>query len=151
MQAESKAEQTKAIFGQKICDVMKKEREKSPLALIPSFLKESIDEILVRGLKNENLFSQANSPAKLDSLKSVIDKGEKYDLSKESPVLLSRLIKAYLKSLPEPLIPVKHYKDFASALSNHGQIFFIFLDLIQKIKKISHKEKWTAKGNQGAL
>jgi hypothetical protein len=117
--------QKKKIFGLNLDELVKKEKLKAKE--IPKFLQEIIMQILLRGLNVENLFLHSNSIVdKIDSLVAKIDNKQKYDLSNESPFVLSLVIKKFFKSLPEPLIPVQHYSTFLEG----NFIFILYFILI---------------------
>ena len=104
-------ENNRCIFGIYLDELMKQEKGKSHG--IPSFIQEIISQIILRGLNKENLFVNSNQVSdKVELLASKIDTKQKYDVTNESPIVLSLVMKKFFKNLPEPLIPIQMYQTF---------------------------------------
>eukprot|EP01130_Rhizamoeba_saxonica_P016953 TRINITY_DN7968_c0_g1_i1.p1 TRINITY_DN7968_c0_g1~~TRINITY_DN7968_c0_g1_i1.p1 ORF type:complete len:751 (+),score=128.51 TRINITY_DN7968_c0_g1_i1:81-2333(+) len=84
---------------------------------IPAVLKYMCDYIIKHGTHIPNLFRKSYDLEKLESLKQEFDAGHFYDCG--SVVAVGKLLKIFLRELPEPIIPHTAYQSAIIIVSNH--------------------------------
>eukprot|EP01120_Amphizonella_sp_Union-15-10_P013778 TRINITY_DN6494_c0_g1_i1.p1 TRINITY_DN6494_c0_g1~~TRINITY_DN6494_c0_g1_i1.p1 ORF type:complete len:697 (+),score=150.03 TRINITY_DN6494_c0_g1_i1:79-2169(+) len=117
-----------SVFGVSLQELVL--REQRP---IPSFFQYAVEYIDANGLEMQGLFRIEVHKDEVLELKGQIDAGS-LDFSKvKSPHVVCILIKQYLRSLPDPLIPSNKYLSFINADSESPETKK--LSLIQELIK----------------
>ncbi|BFZ61738.1 hypothetical protein YB2330_002813 [Saitoella coloradoensis] len=94
-----------AMFGLRLEDVMGHEGENG----LPRVVRDVINYLRAEGLNVEGIFRRSPSSAVLKQVKSAYDRDQNISLSDYDPFLAASLLKLYLRSLPEPIIPADLY------------------------------------------
>uniref|UniRef100_A0A914QYE7 Uncharacterized protein n=1 Tax=Panagrolaimus davidi TaxID=227884 RepID=A0A914QYE7_9BILA len=77
-------------------------------AEIPKIVEKCIEEIEKRGLKTVGIYRMSGSEEEIEALKNKFDGGSEVDLTVIKDIhSICSLLKLYLRSLPNPLIPCK--------------------------------------------
>ncbi|CAF2227618.1 unnamed protein product [Rotaria magnacalcarata] len=99
------------IFGQSLEDTYKYSRDKN--SLVPLIVRQCCDYLLEHGLTFVGLFRVPGKQTAIKELRDLYDRGFSIELkSSYSPATISSLLKNYLQSLPEPIIPTKCFDEF---------------------------------------
>ncbi len=105
------------VFGQPLDEVMARERERDSNAVVPRCVRDGISYIFRRGLAVEGIFRLSGAKGEVDGLKQAYDDGEEVDLNTlRDPNVVASMLKAYLRELPEPLLPVRDYDAYLGAV-----------------------------------
>lgn len=104
------------VFGSSLSVLISNDSEENDEQIIPFLVEECIvylnrDDVL----KNEGLFRQSGKSTDIQDMKRSYDAGKYITLFNASdPHVVTGLLKLYLRSLPEPLIPFSSYEQFIS-------------------------------------
>ncbi|CAF1260883.1 unnamed protein product [Rotaria sordida] len=99
------------IFGQSLEDTYKYSRDKT--SFVPLIVRQCCEYLLEHGLTFVGLFRIPGKQSTIKELRDMYDRGLLVELkSSYSPATISSLLKTYLQSLPEPIIPIKYFDEF---------------------------------------
>jgi hypothetical protein len=99
------------IFGQSLEDTYKYSRDKT--SLVPLIVRQCCEYLLEYGSTFVGLFRIPGKQSSIKELRDMYDRGMKIELNNSySPATISSLLKIYLQSLPEPIIPIKCFDEF---------------------------------------
>lgn len=81
---------------------------------VPPLIEELITVIELKGLYTEGIYRKSGTTSKISELKSLLDRneGEKIDLDEYSVHVLTAVLKAFFREMPEPLMTYDLYNDF---------------------------------------
>ncbi|CAF0790114.1 unnamed protein product [Rotaria sp. Silwood1] len=100
-----------AIFGQSLEDTYKYSLDKT--TLVPLIVRQCCEYLLEYGSTFVGLFRIPGKQSSIKELRDMYDRGLSIKLNNSySPATVSSLLKIYLQSLPEPIIPVKNFDEF---------------------------------------
>jgi len=85
--------------------------------MIPPFLDTIFIELEKRGFKRVGIFRISASFDKIEELKIKIDKEENINYSELDEILLSCILKLFLREIPEPLFTLQYYGEWLSLLN----------------------------------
>ncbi|ELU03447.1 hypothetical protein CAPTEDRAFT_135059, partial [Capitella teleta] len=99
------------IFGQAVDETMKYEHIKDPHKKVPTIVEMCVDYLRNNALDIEGLFRLPGRNSFVKELKEMFDVGERPDfVALQTDVhSVASLLKAYLRDLPESIIPVQFY------------------------------------------
>jgi len=127
------------VYGKNIAELMKKTNNQLPFILTKSF--EFLDR--ERALRSIGLFRLNGQKDEVSKLKHQLDDcNEDYEIpSNTDPHVVTTVIKKYLRSLPQPLIPYSYYNDFfkTSDIENEDQRCTQIKELLKKIPSEHYK------------
>eukprot|EP00057_Strongylocentrotus_purpuratus_P018664 XP_011673138.1 PREDICTED: rho GTPase-activating protein 22 isoform X3 [Strongylocentrotus purpuratus] len=105
------------IFGQSLLDTLTSEST-TTTKQIPSIIEQCVRFIKNHGMYEEGIFRLPGRTNKVKELQDLFDIGEKPDFEelKADVHTIASLLKLYLRSLPEPVIPWQHYEHFFEAI-----------------------------------
>ncbi|XP_072165637.1 rho GTPase-activating protein 24-like [Diadema setosum] len=105
------------IFGQSLLDTITNESH-TTTRQIPSIVEQCVTFIKKHGLMEEGIFRLPGRTNKVKELQDSFDEGKKPDFEglKADVHTVASLLKLYLRSLPEPVIPWQHYDHFFDAI-----------------------------------
>ncbi|XP_041452414.1 rho GTPase-activating protein 24-like isoform X4 [Lytechinus variegatus] len=105
------------IFGQSLLDTLTSEST-TTTKQIPSIIEQCVTFIKNHGLYEEGIFRLPGRTNKVKELQDLYDVGVKPDFEelKSDVHTVASLLKLYLRSLPEPVIPWQHYEHFYEAI-----------------------------------
>jgi len=89
-----------------------------PLFQLPPFLTQCIKFLSSDGIDQEGIFRVSHISAEVLAYREFFDTGVEIDLHGTNPHCVSALIKAWLRELPEPLIPNNLYGSFLQAVAS---------------------------------
>ncbi|CAF2955260.1 unnamed protein product [Rotaria sp. Silwood2] len=99
------------IFGQSLEDTYRYSRDKS--SFVPLIVRQCCEYLLEHGLTFVGLFRVPGKQSTIKELRDMYDRGLSVELKNSySPATISSLLKTYLQSLPEPIIPIKCFDEF---------------------------------------
>ena len=87
---------------------------------VPTIVADTAAVLEARWLGLEGLFRISASKAELDDLRQRLDSGAAVDYARVSGHSVAGILKLWLRSLPEPLVPFALYGDFAGALAGRS-------------------------------
>ncbi|CAF1960351.1 unnamed protein product [Rotaria magnacalcarata] len=100
-----------AIFGQSLEDTYKYTLDKT--SLVPLIVRHCCKFLLEHGSTFVGLFRIPGKQSSIKELRDMYDRGLIVELNDtHSPATVSSLLKIYLQSLPEPIIPIKNFDEF---------------------------------------
>lgn len=90
---------------------------------IPDIVYKCFTEIVERGLTIQGIFRLSGAAAEVDELQREFNKPPSYgkylDLSKYDIHAITGVLKRYLRSLPQPVIPHPYHERYLMLLGNH--------------------------------
>ncbi|CAF0777321.1 unnamed protein product [Rotaria sordida] len=99
------------IFGQSLEDTYKYSLDKT--SLVPLIVRQCCEYLLDYGSTFVGLFRIPGKQSSIKELRDMYDRGLSIKLNNSySPATISSLLKIYLQSLPEPIIPIKNFDEF---------------------------------------
>ncbi|CAF1117700.1 unnamed protein product [Adineta steineri] len=99
------------IFGQSLENTYKYAPDKS--SLVPLIVRQCCEYLLEHGSTFVGLFRVPGKQSAIKELRDMYDRGLSIELKQcYSPATISSLLKIYLQSLPESIIPTKCFDDF---------------------------------------
>ncbi|CAF0873127.1 unnamed protein product [Adineta steineri] len=99
------------IFGQSLENTHKYSRDKT--SPVPIIVRQCCEFLLEYGSTFVGLFRVPGKQSSIKELRDMYDRGLIIDLNNSySPATISSLLKIYLHSLPEPIIPIKNFDEF---------------------------------------
>eukprot|EP00252_Welwitschia_mirabilis_P004809 TRINITY_DN15116_c0_g1_i1.p1 TRINITY_DN15116_c0_g1~~TRINITY_DN15116_c0_g1_i1.p1 ORF type:complete len:396 (+),score=85.92 TRINITY_DN15116_c0_g1_i1:622-1809(+) len=120
------------VFGVPIETVVRRQKSTRP---IPYVLIRCADFIVMSGLATEFIFKIEGDKRVIQALVSLFNEDWNAPLPEgASPIDVAALIKVYLWSLPEPLIPVYMYNDIKSAKGNVNQL----RSILKRLPNVNH-------------
>lgn len=87
---------------------------------VPTIVADTAAVLEARWLALEGLFRISASKAELDDLRHRLDHGVPVDYTRVSGHSVAGILKLWLRSMPEPLVPFALYADFAAALAGRS-------------------------------
>ncbi|CAF0894438.1 unnamed protein product [Adineta ricciae] len=100
-----------AIFGQSLETTYTYAQDKS--SFVPLLVRQCCEYLLEHGSTFVGLFRVPGKQSSIRELRDRYDRGLSVELHQSySPATISSLLKIYLQSLPEPIIPTKYFDDF---------------------------------------
>jgi len=102
------------IFGVNYVELIERLQSKN---MIPPFLDTIFIELEKRGFKRVGIFRISASFDKIEELKIKIDKEENINYSELDEILLSCILKLFLREIPEPLFTLQYYGEWLSLLN----------------------------------
>ncbi|KAF9127539.1 hypothetical protein BGW39_005806 [Mortierella sp. 14UC] len=122
------------MFGNNLLDQLEIERR-----LVPLVVEKCIEAVDERGLEVEGIYRRSGMAAEARQLVQAYDSGMQPDLMDtdiyQDICSITSVLKQYLRSLPQPLIPYDLYTDFMEAISlpqNEAKVQ-TFKDLMDKL------------------
>ncbi|XP_077999313.1 rho GTPase-activating protein 24-like [Glandiceps talaboti] len=100
------------VFGQSLIDIITSESTgTSSTKKIPTIVEQCVSFIRENGLQEEGIFRLAGRAALVKKLQEQFDTGQKPDFKALNVDVhsVASLLKLYLRSLPEPVIPLDNY------------------------------------------
>ncbi|KAH3745510.1 stromal membrane-associated GTPase-activating protein 2 [Pelomyxa schiedti] len=104
------------LFGVSLDTLVKRPAEVASHSKIPLQIKTMIKRLLVVGTKEEGIFRVPGLKAEIDNCVKLLDKGKPLP-DNTNPHSLAGLLKLFLRSLPEPLLPTTMTAEFTTALN----------------------------------
>ncbi|KAF9900719.1 hypothetical protein EC991_006939 [Linnemannia zychae] len=105
-----------AMFGNDLLDQLEREQR-----LVPLVVERCIEAVDERGLEVEGIYRRSGMAAEARQLVQAYDTGIQPDLMDtnvyQDICSITSVLKQYLRSLPQPLIPYDLYTDFMEAIS----------------------------------
>ncbi|UJR16038.1 hypothetical protein I4U23_002952 [Adineta vaga] len=99
------------IFGQSLENTFKYSHDKS--SSVPFIVRQCCEFLLEYGSTFVGLFRIPGKQSSIKELRDMYDRGVVIELNNSySPATISSLLKLYLHSLPEPIIPVKNFDEY---------------------------------------
>ncbi|CAF0914469.1 unnamed protein product [Rotaria sp. Silwood1] len=99
------------IFGQSLQDTYRYSQDKT--SLVPLIVRQCCEYLLEHGLTFVGLFRVPGKQSTIKELRDMYDRGLPVELKAcYSPATISSLLKTYLQSLPEPIIPIHCFDEF---------------------------------------
>nr|ACF75482.1 rho GTPase activating protein [Adineta vaga] len=99
------------IFGQSLENTFKYSHDKS--SSVPFIVRQCCEFLLEYGSTFVGLFRIPGKQSSIKELRDMYDRGVAIELNNSySPATISSLLKLYLHSLPEPIIPVKNFDEY---------------------------------------
>jgi len=99
------------IFGQSLEETYKFSRDKS--SPVPLIIRQCCEYLLEFGSTSVGLFRVPGKQSSIRELRDLYDRGIAVELNTSfSPATISSLLKNFLQSLPEPIIPTKYFDEF---------------------------------------
>nr|ACF75516.1 rho GTPase activating protein [Philodina roseola] len=99
------------IFGQSLEETFKYSRDKT--SSVPLVIRQCCEFLLEFGSTSVGLFRVPGKQSSIRELRDLYDRGLNVELNTSySPATISSLLKNFLQSLPEPIIPTKYFDEF---------------------------------------
>jgi len=103
------------LFGVKLDSLMQTKSQKGHD--IPTIIEETCVVLEAKWLTLEGLFRISASKAELNDLRNRLDNGITVNYNQFNGHSVAGILKFWLRSMPEPLIPFSMYSDFSSCLA----------------------------------
>lgn len=97
----------KPIFGKTIDEIMDRQMEEGTMSITPDFLHAIFSRLEKTSTEVEGIFRISGSEQEVTFIRNELESGRKVDFTMYSPHTLTSFVKAFFKSLPEPIIPPK--------------------------------------------
>ena len=97
----------KPIFGKTIDEIMDRQMEEGTMSITPDFLHAIFVHLEKTSTEIEGIFRVSGSEQEVAFIRDELENGRKVDFTMYSPHTLTSFVKAFFKSLPEPIIPPK--------------------------------------------
>lgn len=99
------------IFGYSIDEVMQRKHETGEIPLLVDKMLSFIEQKTQNEDRIKSVFQVQPSHEEMDRLKETFDKNLKANFEKENIHVVAGLFKRYLMTLPDSLLPAKHYTE----------------------------------------
>lgn len=106
------------VFGVPFKEIMKGCQNQK--IIVPNIVTDCVQSILAKGLYTKGIFRDLPFEEEAEVLRSALDHEEAVSFDESSPLTVAWLLLRWLRELPEPLIPFKHYDKVIQA---KGKIF----------------------------
>jgi len=107
------------MFGRALDQTVKVDSRRGG-GIVPIIIEKCVDCIRYSNALEEGIFRLSGNVQEVDELKYRFNRGEIVDFTSEKHGIhaVASLLKMYLRSLPEPVIPFSFYDKFTSIISN---------------------------------
>lgn len=95
------------IFGKSIDEIMDRQMEEGTVCITPDFLHAIFSHLEKTSTEVEGIFRVSGSEQEVAFIQHELEEGKSVDFAAYSPHTLTSFVKAFFKSMPEPIIPPK--------------------------------------------